>query len=66
MNPIIQAYVEFVAARARKFGYEAFEAGAVRRAPLEFGEYAGAWVEGWNTAALDSFGALADTRGVIA
>lgn len=66
MNTIIQAYVDFVAARARKFGYEAFEAGAVRQAPMEFGEYSGAWVEGWNAAALDSFGALVDTRGVIA
>lgn len=66
MSPIIQAYVDFVAARARKFGYEAFMAGAARQAPLEFGEYAGAWVQGWNAAALDSFGALADTRAVIA
>ena len=42
MNPIIQAYVDFVSTRARQAGYKAFQEGFERRAPVEVGEYAGA------------------------
>jgi|GEM_PF-6406567 len=57
MNPIIQAYVDFVSTRARQAGYKAFQEGFERRAPVEVGEYAGAWVEGWNQAVLDALDA---------
>lgn len=57
MNPIIQAYVDFVTNRAREEGYNAFKDGFERRAPAHFNEYAGAWVEGWNQAALDALDA---------
>jgi ribosome modulation factor len=50
----IQAYTDFVARRARNAGYQAFQAGHERRAPVEVGEYAGDWVAGWNAAALDA------------
>lgn len=57
MNPIIQAYVDVVSTRARQAGYKAFQEGFERRAPGEVGEYAGAWVEGWNQAVLDALDA---------
>jgi ribosome modulation factor len=54
MNSIHQAYVDFLTNRARQEGYKAFQDGYERRAPAHVNEYAGAWVEGWNQAALDA------------
>lgn len=54
---VIQPYLNFVYARAHNAGYKAFQEGYERRAPVEVGEYAGAWVEGWNQAALDALDA---------
>jgi len=50
----IKPFTDFVAQRARNFGYKAFQAGAPRHAPADVCEYAGSWVEGWNQAALDA------------
>ena len=49
-----QTYNIWVETRARNAGYEAFKAGQRREAPTEVNEFAGAWVEGWNQAALDA------------
>lgn len=37
--------------------HEAYQAGAECRSPAEFGEYSGAWVEGWDIASLDALAA---------
>jgi hypothetical protein len=53
----IRPYVDFVTNRACKAGFKAYQDGFERRAPVEVGEYAGAWVEGWNAAAIDALNA---------
>lgn len=50
----IQTYTNWVETRARNAGYEAVKAGQRRQAPMEVNEFASAWVEGWNQAALDA------------
>ena len=54
MNLLIQAYFDMLAKRACDEGYKAFRDGYERRAPAHVNEYAGAWVEGWNQAALNA------------
>jgi hypothetical protein len=65
MNPC-QAFIDFVANRARKAGYVAYQAGVPHHAPAEFGEYSGAWVTGWNAAALDALDASAESLATAA
>lgn len=64
MNPLYQAYFDMVARRASDAGYKAFKDGYERRAPAHVNEYACAWAEGWNQAALDALDA--DNRVAIA
>lgn len=66
MNNAIQAFIDFISQRARKAGYGAYHAGAERRAPAGFGEYSGAWVEGWNAAMLDALAAPATPMALAA
>jgi hypothetical protein len=54
MDLLYQAYFDMVAKRARDAGYKSFQDGYERRAPAHVNEYASAWVEGWNQAALDA------------
>jgi hypothetical protein len=50
----MQAFFDFLAARARKEGYDAYYAGQPCHAPQHFWTYAGHWVEGWESAALEA------------
>jgi hypothetical protein len=54
LTQAIETYTTFVAARARNKGYAAYRDGGDCHAPASFGEYSGAWVEGWSAAILDA------------
>lgn len=50
----MQAYFDFLAARARNEGRRAYEAGLPCNAPQHVRRYAGNWMEGWEAAALEA------------
>jgi hypothetical protein len=62
----IESYTAMVATRARNKGYAAYQDGADCHAPASFGEYSGAWVEGWSAAMLDTLAAPATPMAIAA